>query len=421
MRFASRVFAAAWLVAISAGCAQVTSQPKTPARHAMSALALAVSPDCTTNPPVSPIVDAQLASWTFAADGSSNIYRDGVYAQGYGSIILWAGGTIYHLGSDGQTWYKWIGAPTYWQGVGSTRPICISTSIPVSSITDPANVEFTPSVDQDALNPDGTPKLTSYTLAAYLAGGSSQVGPVVDIGKPAPQGDGKIRLPIPPTIKAALVPATVYEMHALANGPGGASSVALSNLFDFSLVPPPPSAPAAPTNLRVTGASSTTIALAWDDTANETAYSLQQNGVDVLSLGANVTVATASGLMSATAYTFQVRASNDVGSSLSNSLTASTASDSDTTAPSVSIVSIRHNGNSKNYVVTATASDAAGVIKVVFMLDGRIMSTQQQANPVPSGTYSATLSVSAAGSHTVLVQATDQANNTGQASQTFVR
>ena len=93
----------------------------------------------------------------------------------------------------------------------------------------------------------------------------------------------------------------------------------------------------------------------------------------------------------------------------------------DVTQPAVAITALRRNGNSRNYTVTAKATDASGVVKVQFLLDGRIVNSQVQTTPFTSDVFTAGFPVSAAGSHVLVVEATDSAGKIGQASQTFVR
>jgi hypothetical protein len=75
------------------------------------------SPDGTTVPTASQIVDNGGAVWTIGS--GSAILRNGVSAAGgYGSQILWKSGTIYVWG--GSTWWQWTGSG--WINVGSATP-----------------------------------------------------------------------------------------------------------------------------------------------------------------------------------------------------------------------------------------------------------------------------------------------------------
>jgi Glutamine cyclotransferase len=74
------------------------------------------SPDGTTVPPATQLVDNVGAVWTVGANGA--ILRDGVQAAGgWGWKILWQSGAIYVLGVD-NNWWKWTGSS--WMNVGPT-------------------------------------------------------------------------------------------------------------------------------------------------------------------------------------------------------------------------------------------------------------------------------------------------------------
>ncbi len=93
--------------------------------------------------------------------------------------------------------------------------------------------------------------------------------------------------------------------------------------------PPQATAPAAPTNLVATPASTTSIQLAWTDNAgNETAYRVEMKSTGAFAVvanpGANVTSATIAGLKAGTLYTFRVQARNTLSSPYSNLASATT-------------------------------------------------------------------------------------------------
>jgi len=77
-----------------------------------------VSPDGTTDPPSTQIVDNVGAVWTIGA--GQVILRNGIQAGGgYGTQILWQSSTIYVFGTD-ENWWKWIGSS--WTFIGPTHP-----------------------------------------------------------------------------------------------------------------------------------------------------------------------------------------------------------------------------------------------------------------------------------------------------------
>jgi hypothetical protein len=97
--------------------------------------------------------------------------------------------------------------------------------------------------------------------------------------------------------------------------------------------PPPGVSPVAPGNLRAAAASRTKIQLNWSDNSNnETGFQIERckgnrctNFARVGTVGANATSFTDAGLSRGTAYTYRVRAVNEVGASpFSNTATATT-------------------------------------------------------------------------------------------------
>jgi hypothetical protein len=76
------------------------------------------SPDGTTVPPAAQIVDGQGAVWTLSGGA---VLRNGASAAGgTGVRILYSGGSIYVLGANGGSWWRWLG--TGWTNVGTTQP-----------------------------------------------------------------------------------------------------------------------------------------------------------------------------------------------------------------------------------------------------------------------------------------------------------
>jgi hypothetical protein len=125
--------------------------------------------------------------------------------------------------------------------VRSTRVALVLLAIVVSAarvsaqtVVDPLIVEFNPSSDHYVVSTDGTPKVQSYSFAMYEAGATKPLQ-TVNLGKPEPDTDGKIRIPFPTFLKPAPVAGVVYAARVAAVTPSGSSSAsALSNTFSFS-------------------------------------------------------------------------------------------------------------------------------------------------------------------------------------------
>src|SRR5262249_31973060 len=116
------------------------------------------------------------------------------------------------------------------------------------TVVNPSVVEFSPSASHNAVNPDGTPVVTDYTLAVFVPG---QTTPVVttSLGKLNPDPDGMIRASLSTSVTSALTPNVVYEARVSAVGPGGTGQSSPSNSFTFQAACAPaisPTGQAAP-------------------------------------------------------------------------------------------------------------------------------------------------------------------------------
>jgi Putative binding domain, N-terminal/Viral BACON domain len=101
------------------------------------------------------------------------------------------------------------------------------------TVVDPTVVEFIPSADHDALTADGEAVVQSYSLSIFQADTRTLLQ-TVNLGKPTPDTDGKIRTPFPTFLKPAPLPGVVYEARVAAVGISKTSASAFSNTFSFS-------------------------------------------------------------------------------------------------------------------------------------------------------------------------------------------
>jgi titin len=122
---------------------------------------------------------------------------------------------------------------------------------------------------------------------------------------------------------------TFYRYQVRAYNAGGSSGY--SNIAEAT-TPAPPTAPAAPSELKLTVASSSRIDLAWkDNSGNETGFKIERstNGTSftqITSLGPDVTSYSNTSLSSGTRYYYRVRANNTAGNSgYSNTASAATS------------------------------------------------------------------------------------------------
>jgi len=102
--------------------------------------------------------------------------------------------------------------------------LALAPAASAQSITDARRVEFTPSTDHNATDPtSGAPLVTNYALDVFVAGGSTPVS-TANLGKPAPDVDGMIRLDFIALLTTPLSNGVVYESVVKAVGPGGTAT-----------------------------------------------------------------------------------------------------------------------------------------------------------------------------------------------------
>src|SRR6266498_4095062 len=126
-----------------------------------------------------------------------------------------------------------------------------------------------------------------------------------------------------------LAASTSYSYRVRANNGAGSSAYSNTATATTSLT-----APAAPTNLLATAASSSQINLSWTDNAtNEDGFQIERCSgaactafTQIATVGPNVTAYSNTGLAASTSYSYRVRANNGAGSSAySNTATATTS------------------------------------------------------------------------------------------------
>ena len=103
-------------------------------------------------------------------------------------------------------------------------------------VSDPRIAEFDPSPDHWTLLEDGQPAVVGYELILYVVGAPAPFA-TVDLGKPSPAVDGKIRYDFSKEAAAWPLPGGEYEARVSAVGPEGAALSDPSNAFTFSESP----------------------------------------------------------------------------------------------------------------------------------------------------------------------------------------
>lgn len=167
--------------------------------------------------------------------------------------------------------------------------------------------------------------------------------------------------------------------------------------------------PNAPSGLRVTGTTSTSVSLAWTDNSSiETGFELQRRSSGsfstVATLSANVTSYTDSGLTSGTAYEYQVRALGASGNS----------------AYSGTVVGVPGNTGGTGTVTGRVASllGAVGIANARVSIGGAFTTTTLAdgtytiAN-IPTGNYQLEASATGYQTNTVQIEVKSGTNNLG--------
>ncbi|HZN82376.1 MAG TPA: Ig-like domain-containing protein, partial [Mycobacterium sp.] len=108
-----------------------------------------------------------------------------------------------------------------------------AASVASAQTIDPHVVEFDPSLDHYTTLPTGQPVVDRYDLHFYYSG-AAQPFQVMDLGKPTPETDGKIRVDFFAYLLSWPLPGIVYEARVAAVGPAGTTLSVASNPFSFS-------------------------------------------------------------------------------------------------------------------------------------------------------------------------------------------
>lgn len=164
---------------------------------------------------------------------------------------------------------------------------------------------------------------------------------------------------------------TTYSYTVKAKDAAGNVSAASSALSVTTLSASDTQAPTAPSNLTVTGKTSSSVSLSWsasDDNAGVTGYDVYANGIFVISSA--VTSVTVTGLSPDTTYTFTVKARDAAGnySAASNEVTVTT--DPDSGGAVVSYEAESSANTLAGGAVIANSSNCSGGQKVGYIGNG---------------------------------------------------
>ena len=124
----------------------------------------------------------------------------------------------------------WLGAVTL---LGTMFLLASAATSRAQVLSDPRIAEFDPSPDHWAVLGTGQPAVLKYELDVYLVGSSTPFG-TLDMGKPSPDADGKIRYDFAAQVASWALPGGNYEARVSAVGPEGEALSDPSNPFTFT-------------------------------------------------------------------------------------------------------------------------------------------------------------------------------------------
>lgn len=215
-----------------------------------------------------------------------------------------------------------------------------------AAVVDPRIVEFDPSADHAATGTDGQPIVTRYDLELYVVGGTQPVQ-VANLGKPALQSDGKVRVDFTTLLNPWPAAGTTYEARVAAVGPNGVGRSNESNTFAFSSLC---SSAITPTSVSIAGAASTgSVAVTavagctWSATSNASWLTVTAgasgsgNATVSYSVAANTTSTQRSGSLTIAGHTFTITQASGCTFSISPGATSVSAAAS---TGSVSVTSL---------------------------------------------------------------------------------
>jgi len=117
--------------------------------------------------------------------------------------------------------------------LGLTFVLASAATLSAQIVCDPRVAEFDPSPDHSMVLSSGQPAVLSYRLAVYLVGASAPFT-IVDMGKPSPDPDGKVRYDFSSEVVGWPLPGGNYEARVSAVGPEGSALSSQSNPFTFT-------------------------------------------------------------------------------------------------------------------------------------------------------------------------------------------
>ncbi|MFE6521367.1 chitinase [Streptomyces sp. NPDC057794] len=158
---------------------------------------------------------------------------------------------------------------------------------------------------------------STYSLGAWVRGGYAYLGVTgtgtTDVSTWTPDSTSWKQLSTTFTTGASTTSVTVYTHGWYGQAAYYADDVSVFGPDGGGGTDPGPTVPAAPSGLRVSGTTSSSVSLAWNTVSGATGYTVYRDGTRITAVSG--TSATVTGLTASTSYSFQVTASNAAGES----------------------------------------------------------------------------------------------------------
>ncbi|AMW12593.1 chitinase [Streptomyces qaidamensis] len=158
---------------------------------------------------------------------------------------------------------------------------------------------------------------STYSLGAWVRGGYAYLGVTgtgtTDVSTWTPDSASWKQLSTTFTTGASTTSVTVYTHGWYGQAAYYADDVSVFGPDGGGGTDPGPTVPAAPSGLRVSGTTSSSVSLAWNTVSGATGYTVHRDGTKVTAVSG--TSATVTGLAASTSYSFQVTATNAAGES----------------------------------------------------------------------------------------------------------
>ncbi|WP_030257400.1 chitinase [Streptomyces violens] len=207
-------------------------------------------------------------------------------------------------------------------GTTVTSPVRSGTSALKAT---PAGSDHAKCTQTVAVKPGSTYKLSAYVRGAYVYLGASGTG-TTDVSTWTQGGSGWQQIGTSFTTGPSTTSVTVYTHGWYGQPAYFADDLSVFGPDGGGGTDPIPGIPAAPTGLAIGSVTPSSVALSWNAAKDATGYTVYRDGAKVQSVSG--TSATVTGLSPATAYRFQVAATNAAGESArSAEVTGTTAAD----------------------------------------------------------------------------------------------